>query len=837
MAMRYLKEYGHQLINNGYPIVPITPGTKFPTIDNWETLKITHKRADGWLSNGHARDGIGIRTEFFPFLDGDIRHKKTARMVIRKAREMLGPAPLRWGNRPKFGLMYRTANPFTKIASKAWKDPDGNKCQVEFLGNGQQFVAYAVHPDIKAPYEWQDENFQPRVAAANELTVVNEDDARLFCDWFDEWAAGEGWERWRRKKKTGKAVATRARSEEEYTSEPCGLSIEEVEQWVSRLPNDEYVDYESDDFDADVPNWRNIMFAIWHETGGSQEGRDIAWEWSAQSPKHEKEAGRFFKTWNSANPEDLETPVTFRYVIRLVQIQEKQAKIEAREEHLNALRTCTDYDDLKELCKEIAKTQFDAADTELLAAEVKSAFHRVNGGKTLPIGEARKMVFHEPAEDEKPKWAEPWVYVMHTKQLYHKENGAFVDPAAFDAVYSRFLGGASAYNFAMHKLKIPTYFMPMYKPDDDEEFWFDSKFCVNTFRDNSMLEIPEEYSNKDLKAISIIEEHLKLTVSDKRERELFVSWMAHIVQTRQRPNWAVVLQGVQGDGKSFWGELMGAVLGQANVQKLDVPTIEATHTGWAQGYLLAVIEEIRFHGHNRFDIMNKLKPYITNNSITIHPKNVNAYTALNTQAYMATTNYRDAIPIDENDRRWFILMSDYQSKTDFLERIGNEGAYFDRLNAALNNHTGAIRKWLMEYELHESFNPKGRAPASKGRDEMIQLNKSEAQIAFEEIIENNNHPMISRDLIVSNVLIDEIADRAKGELLNGRQIVNMLASAGYKKLSFRMRLPMVESSNDNKMSIWVRKPDEFGEGGDMSVARKKVVRFLHWRTKELTGPL
>lgn len=35
-------------------------------------------------------------------------------------------------------------------------------------------------------------------------------------------------------------------------------------------------------------DWRNVVFAIHHETGGSDEGLDMAQEWSARSPKHDE---------------------------------------------------------------------------------------------------------------------------------------------------------------------------------------------------------------------------------------------------------------------------------------------------------------------------------------------------------------------------------------------------------------------------------------------------------------------------------------------------------------------------------------------------------------------
>ena len=62
---------------------------------------------------------------------------------------MLGDTPcLRIGRAPKRLLVYRAATPFA-----------GRKRHpLELLARGQQFVAYAVHPDTGRPYEWPEDS-------------------------------------------------------------------------------------------------------------------------------------------------------------------------------------------------------------------------------------------------------------------------------------------------------------------------------------------------------------------------------------------------------------------------------------------------------------------------------------------------------------------------------------------------------------------------------------------------------------------------------------------------------------------------------------------------------
>ncbi len=56
--------------------------------------------------------------------------------------------------------------------------PDGTVAQIEVLGEGQQFVAYGVHPDTGQPYAWQGAG--PDAVPLDELPVVAPDALRGF---------------------------------------------------------------------------------------------------------------------------------------------------------------------------------------------------------------------------------------------------------------------------------------------------------------------------------------------------------------------------------------------------------------------------------------------------------------------------------------------------------------------------------------------------------------------------------------------------------------------------------------------------------------------------------
>lgn len=827
----YLKKYGHRLIDNGYEVLAISPGGKFPTYDySSKTLtKITHKRVDRWLANGHAKDGVGIRSRFTPMVDIDCKWEPLVIATVAEAEDKIGYAPRRIGQAPKVGLIYKSSVPFRKVQSKAFTDPNGNKCQLEIQGDGQQWVAYHIHPDTKKPYRWPDEGFNILDVPHDELVTITGEQALELVQWFEAWCINQGWARWKSNSTSTALTTISARDPDDIGGAVrLELPIEEVADWVGRLRNDDSVDYEDNfNLNPEVPNYRNVLFAIWFETDGSEEGREIALEWSEKSTKHEKEPGRFFKLWNSADPGDRDDPVTFKYVIKCVNVQEDAQKKEQRDDYLDALRNCTDADDLTGICEQISKIRFEGMDFERLAQELKKAFNRITGFQ-LSIAEARKQLYHRPSEDELPAWVKPWVYIRHTSMFYNRLTGEEIDHKPFDAAYSRYLGGASAVQFALNKAQIKTYYIQMYKPDDDEEFWFEGHECINTFSDRLMPPMPETYSKADKLAIAIAEAHFEHLLPDRRERELFISFLAYTVQTRQRINWSVCLQGVQGDGKTWIGEMMGAILGSSNVRHLDAIQLEQTHTGWAVGQLLTFIEELRMQGHSRYDILNKIKPYISNSVINVHPKNINNYNALNTTSYVSFTNFPDALPLDDNDRRHMILASAWQSGETIRKFLLDEPTYFEDLWGTINGDTarpGALRKWLMEYELYSEFDPKGRAPLTEARKNMVELNKSDVQLAFEDLVASGKNPRVSSELVVASALASHLYDEGV-ENLKTKAITLFLQTNGYVKLPHRIRL---SSESDNVESVYVKDPKSFNTK-TLTLQRRDVLRLIDSKT-------
>ena len=103
-----------KLAANGYFPVPIGAGKKNPRLKGWESYVFCPQDAERY-----SREGCGLLTKATPAIDIDVRRKSLAEKLQALAEKMLGRAPVRIGLAPKCALLYRTSEPFKKMATHA----------------------------------------------------------------------------------------------------------------------------------------------------------------------------------------------------------------------------------------------------------------------------------------------------------------------------------------------------------------------------------------------------------------------------------------------------------------------------------------------------------------------------------------------------------------------------------------------------------------------------------------------------------------------------------------------------------------------------------------------
>ena len=295
-----LKDYGHKLVANGYDIVPIKKGRKAPSLSNWQNLQATSEDVDKWLGNGHADGGVGVLCRRTLAVDIDCHDKKLNYELIHWMRDNVGDAPIRVGRKPKCIMPYRAETPFGKIRSTEYEDEEGSRHAVEVLANGQQFVAYGIHPDTNREYSWVG-----GVGIADvpykDLPTLSEEQARALVAFFEKRAEERGWEAVRR---GGQTAASGAVDPDDLSNLRAKLDVdrEQIEKWLEAIDPDEHHD-----------DWVKVGMALHHQFDGSEEGLEIWDEWSSGGSKYSE--GVCAKRWDSFDSHS-KVPVTAAYLRR-----------------------------------------------------------------------------------------------------------------------------------------------------------------------------------------------------------------------------------------------------------------------------------------------------------------------------------------------------------------------------------------------------------------------------------------------------------------------------------------------------------------------------------------
>ena len=187
----FFRDQGRSLLANGYRIIPIEPGTKRPvkSLTDWGNILMGPSDLSRFPDSGvGVLTGVGVNP--IVAIDIDTETEELSAKFTQWCLSNLGrTAPVRTGRAPKNLLVYRASEAgWQKGSSARFFDLFDQKNQLEILGRGQQFVAYAMHPDTGKPYTWGDEVGGLESIRVDELPLVTLDQLVLVVKTFEEMA-------------------------------------------------------------------------------------------------------------------------------------------------------------------------------------------------------------------------------------------------------------------------------------------------------------------------------------------------------------------------------------------------------------------------------------------------------------------------------------------------------------------------------------------------------------------------------------------------------------------------------------------------------------------------
>lgn len=215
--------------------------------------------------------------------------------------------------------------------------------------------------------------------------------------------------------------------------------------------------------------------------------------------------------------------------------------------------------------------------------------------------------------------------------------------------------------------------------------------------------------------------HLELLIRDPRDRAVLLAWMCACIQHKGvKFQWSPVLQGVEGNGKTFLMDCVAYAIGERYTHRPNAVDLANKFNGWIQNKLFIAIEELHVAGKR--EVADALKPLITNRRIEIQAKGSDQFTGDNRANIMISSNHRDAVMKTPNDRRYCNFFT-AQQKAEDLIRDKMTGDYFPRLYAWFRNGGAArVAHYLETTAIPDELNPATlctRAPDTSSTEDAL----------------------------------------------------------------------------------------------------------------------
>ena len=279
--MSHMAQVGQQLLAAGFNIIPIAPREKYPArwdSRNWGLMQWDRYRkkpasaAEVGFWGTWPGAGVGIVCGAVVGIDIDVEDPALVDVIYAIVNKHLGVTPaVRIGREPRKMLVYRTEHPFRKM----------RRGPVEVLGEGQQFVAYGIHP-AGHEYRWPAERLHELTLA--DLPEVTEERVLTMLD--------EVWQALPEDMK--RTIKTKAPTDTEELRRGGDGSIlgqagsfDAVQDAMFAIPND------------DVPwdDWNKIGMALYGALG--EDGLSVFEEWSGRSRKAGGKGDSPARRWKS----------------------------------------------------------------------------------------------------------------------------------------------------------------------------------------------------------------------------------------------------------------------------------------------------------------------------------------------------------------------------------------------------------------------------------------------------------------------------------------------------------------------------------------------------------
>lgn len=260
----------------------------------------------------------------------------------------------------------------------------------------------------------------------------------------------------------------------------------------------------------------------------------------------------------------------------------------------------------------------------------------------------------------------------------------------------------------------------------------------------------------------------------------FLQWAAYPLQHPGAKvlNAILIHSRTTGMGKSFIGLILRDIYGPANSITIEQDQLHSDNNYWAASKQFILGEEIT--GTDSRKDADRIKNMITRETVNINIKYQPQYVLNDCANYFLTSNHVDALFLDEHDRR--VVVHE-------IPALPREQKFYERIDKWRKHEGPAYLFYHLLNDIDTSgFNPRSPAPVTQAKRDMVDLSKSDLDLAVDELRSNPEHVLrfqkiaIPQDLLTTTQLVAFLFP-------TGDRVITAIAtSKALRRAGFRQRV-------------------------------------------------
>jgi hypothetical protein len=286
---------------------------------------------------------------------------------------------------------------------------------------------------------------------------------------------------------------------------------------------------------------------------------------------------------------------------------------------------------------------------------------------------------------------------------------------------------------------------------------------------------PEWKSDSSSPAPTIFLDHVRyLFDGDQVAIDHALDFIAHLVQRPQeRVNHALLLTSeAKGIGKSTLGLIIRRLIGEKNSGVAQSKDLKSQFDGWLMGKVAIQVDEVYEYGN--WDLANKLKPLITEPTVSVNMKYGPQMIVRNCARFIMFSNHTAPVDLEDGDRRYFVFDSKAQPKS---------ADYYEALNAYIYSQEGMseVYSWLKRRDL-SGFKPFAPPPMTEAKQKIIKASGNPLRHYIKEAVESGHLFATLGAKFTFDTLERQLAKDGYGaQSKNRRELAAALEGAGVTK--------------------------------------------------------